>query len=78
MMNREGTYLLAQTNSTQKLPTETVKTRSSKGEISEWNPWLIYFAGPSEHTFEGRHMDLEMGFIHRTPEGITDEEAWGG
>ena len=23
-------------------------------------------------------MDLEMGFIHRTPEGITEEEAFNG
>ena len=41
----------------------------------------MYFRAPSEHTFEGRHTDLELQFYHRTPEGLirTDERNdWDG
>jgi len=37
-------------------------------EISEWHPVQFHFHSPSEHTIDGKHMDLEMHIVHLSPE----------
>jgi hypothetical protein len=37
----------------------------------------MVFKAPSEHTFEGKHTDLEIQFYHSTPEGFN-ENFWDG
>ena len=39
------------------------------GEVSFWKPLQFHFHAPSEHTIGGRQMDLEVHFVHLTPEG---------
>jgi len=36
--------------------------------MSEWRPLQFHFHAPSEHTVNGRHMDLEMHIVHLTPD----------
>ena len=36
------------------------------------------FRAPSEHTFEGRQMDLELQFAHRNPEDFNHETDLDG
>ena len=38
----------------------------------------MVFRAPSEHTFEGRHMDLELQFAHRNPEDFNPETDLDG
>jgi hypothetical protein len=33
---------------------------------------MMLVRAPSEHTFEGRHMDVEIQFFQRRPEPISD------
>ena len=40
--------------------TKRATTVQPDGETHEWIPWFTVFKAPSEHTFEGRHTDLEM------------------
>lgn len=37
-------------------------------EISDWHPVQLHFHSPSEHTIDGKHMDLEMHIVHLTTE----------
>ena len=57
--------------------TKKASTVQPDGELHEWVPYEMYFRAPSEHTFEGRHTDLELQFYHRTPEGIIKGDADG-
>ena len=40
--------------------TKRAQTVDHNGEASEWIPWSFAFRAPSEHTFEGRQMDMEL------------------
>ena len=51
--------------------TKRVQTNQINGDSTEWVPYLMVFRAPSEHTFEGRHMDLELQFTHRNPEDFN-------
>jgi carbonic anhydrase len=39
------------------------------GSVSEWVPLQFHYHAPSEHTIGGRQLDLELHFVHLTPEG---------
>ena len=51
--------------------TKKVQTYQANGESTEWVPYMMLFRAPSEHTFEGRHMDIELQFVHRHPEDFN-------
>ena len=42
-----------------------MRTVDHEGIDHEWVPVYFTFRAPSEHTFDGKHMDLELQFLHR-------------
>lgn len=74
-----NSYVLNPVNGDEIVPgTKKASTVQPDGELHEWVPYEMYFRAPSEHTFEGRHTDLELQFYHRTPEGIIRSGTTSG
>lgn len=69
-------------NGTEIVPgTKKATTVRPGDDTREWVPYFMLFKAPSEHTFEGRHTDLELQIYHRTPEGLYETEErndWDG
>ena len=75
--NSYKSFVLEPVNLDETVPgTKRAQTVQTNGEVNEWVPARMLFRAPSEHTFEGRHMDLELQLIHRSDEPITDEESF--
>ena len=45
-----------------------MRTTDHEGISNRWVPTYFTFRAPSEHTFAGKHMDLELQFVHRSPQ----------
>ena len=57
----DDSIVLVQVDGAEAVPgTKRATTVQPDGETHEWIPYFTVFKAPSEHTFEGRHTDLEM------------------
>jgi carbonic anhydrase len=42
---------------------------TTKGGVTNWYPLQFHFHSPSEHTINGKNMDLELHIVHLTEDG---------
>ena len=54
---------------------DSVKTYDETGRESKWVPWWSDFKVPSDHTVNGKQMDLEFQMTFQRPGGVG-HDVW--